>query len=194
MSANRSETTVARTTRETEVEVVLGGEGLTIDLPVPLFAHFLTAFFTTWGIGARVTARGDVAVDPHHLIEDVGLVLGQAVRARWAGYRGIERYGWALVPMDDARTEVALDLSGRPGCWIEQMPVGRMGDLEGDEVLPEFWQGLARSGGLTLHLVFQAGQNRHHRWESAFKAAGLAFRRATTARGQNALSTKGVIG
>jgi imidazoleglycerol-phosphate dehydratase len=188
-----SPTEVTRTTRETDIRVTLGGPTLDMVLPIPLFAHFLTACLTTWGVGARVVGSGDVAVDPHHLVEDVGLVLGEAIRLRWPGYEGIARYGWAVVPMDDARVEVAVDLSGRPGCWLEQVPEGRVADVDG-EALAEFWTGLARAAGLTVHVCFQAGQNRHHRWEAAFKALGLALRMATAPRGQGPLSTKGVIG
>jgi imidazoleglycerol-phosphate dehydratase len=185
--------TVTRTTRETSVQWTLapGGE-LSLELPVPLFRHFVSALLTTWGIGATVSATGDIDVDPHHLIEDVGITLGQALRAAWPEFRGVARYGWAIVPMDEAQATVAVDLSGRPGCWLVGVPEGRVADLDG-EALAEFWAGLARGGHLTLHARWDAGQNRHHRWEAAFKALGLALRQATAPRGDAVLSTKGVL-
>jgi imidazoleglycerol-phosphate dehydratase len=184
--------TTVRRTKETSVRVTLDAPTTVVTLPVPLLAHFLTATLTTWGLAAEIVGTGDVMVDPHHLVEDVGIVLGRALTNRWPGYRGLARYGWAVVPMDDARVTVALDLSGRAGAVLERPPAGRIGDLEG-EVLTEFWHGLARGGDLTVHVVFEAGQNRHHRWEAAFKGLGLALRMATVPRGTDALSSKGVI-
>jgi imidazoleglycerol-phosphate dehydratase len=188
----RAPTAIARRTRETEVQVILGAEVPGLDVAVPIFQHFLNACLTTWGCPARVEARGDTDVDPHHLVEDVGLVLGRALAEHWPGYRDIARYGWAVVAMDDARAEVALDLSGRAGSWLEKVPDGAVNGLEA-EVLSEFWHGMARGGELTLHVNFAAGNNRHHRWEAAFKALGLALRQATEPRA-GTLSTKGVIG
>ena len=142
--APHSGTRVTRTTRETRVDVELGGaSGITV--PVPFFGHLLDACTTTWGVPVMVEASGDVAVDPHHLVEDIGLVLGRAILGRWPGYRDVARYGWAIVPMDEARVEVAVDLSGRTGSWLADMPSGAVGGLEG-EVLEEFWPALARGG------------------------------------------------
>jgi imidazoleglycerol-phosphate dehydratase len=183
---------VERTTKETSVVVRLGTVG-SVDLAVPILGHFLTALLTTWGVPADVRGSGDVAVDPHHLVEDVGIVLGRAVRQAWPGYTGIARYGWAIVPMDEARVEVALDLSGRPGAWLEGFPAGPVGGVDG-EVFGEFYAGFARGAEATVHAVVRAGANRHHQWEAAFKATGLALRAATAPRGQDVLSTKGVIG
>lgn len=179
---------VTRTTRETRVDLELGGAS-GIAIPVPFFAHLLDACATTWGVPLMVEASGDVAVDPHHLVEDTGLVLGRAILGRWPGYRDVARYGWAIVPMDEARAEVAVDLSGRTGSWLADVPVGAVGGLEG-EVLEEFWPALARGAQLTLHVQMRAGRNRHHQWEAAFKALGLALRMATAVR-PGLLSTKG---
>ncbi len=188
--APHSGTRVTRTTRETRVDVELGGaSGITV--PVPFFGHLLDACTTTWGVPVMVEASGDVAVDPHHLVEDIGLVLGRAILGRWPGYRDVARYGWAIVPMDEARVEVAVDLSGRTGSWLADMPSGAVGGLEG-EVLEEFWTGLARGGQLTVHGQVRAGNNRHHQWEAAFKALGLALRMATAVR-PGLLSTKGML-
>lgn len=184
-------TRVERATRETRVSVELGA-ARGIELPVGMFSHLLDACATTWGTPVRVQAAGDTEVDPHHLVEDTGLVLGQALAARWPGYQGVARYGWAVVPMDEARVEVAVDLSGRAGSWLAQIPTGAINGLDG-EVLEEFWPALARGGQLTVHVEVRAGRNRHHQWEAAFKALGLALRQATAPRA-GTLSTKGVIG
>ncbi len=187
-----SPTLVTRTTRETEVTVGLDSATPGLKVAVPLFGHFLDACLTTWGHPVSVEARGDTDVDPHHLVEDVGIVLGRALAKHWPGYRNVARYGWAVVAMDDARAEVALDLSGRAGSFLDQVPEGPVNGLD-SEVLREFWHGLARGGELTVQLNIPAGQNRHHRWEAAFKALGLALRQATMIR-DGTLSTKGVIG
>ncbi len=185
-----SATRVTRITRETRVEVELGGaSGITV--PVPFFGHLLDACMTTWGVPVMVEASGDVAVDPHHLVEDTGLVLGRTILTRWPGYRDVARYGWAIVPMDEARVEAAVDLSGRTGSWLTDMPAGPVNGLEG-EVLEEFWPALARGGQFTVHVQVRAGRNRHHQWEAAFKALGLALRMAT-ARRPGLLSTKGML-
>lgn len=184
---------LTRETKETAVTVQLGGRVSGIEVPVPLFAHFLTALVTTWGVDVKIAASGDIDVDPHHLVEDVGIVLGRAVSEAYPGYRGIARYGYWILPMDDARVLVALDLSGRPGVWLRGFPEGPVAGLDG-EVLAEFLTGFTRGGGLTLHAEVQAGANRHHQWEATFKALGLALQMATRPRGEGALSSKGVIG
>ena len=184
---------LTRTTRETDVAVRLGGDGSEASTPIPIFTHFLEAMLRTWGQPAAVRATGDVAVDPHHLAEDVGIVLGQALGRFLPGYTGIARYGWSIVPMDDALAEVALDLSGRAGCHVTSEPEGPVGGVDG-EVFLEFFEGFCRGGTLTLHIAFRAGSNRHHRWEGAFKALGLALRAATAPREGGVLSTKGMIG
>lgn len=191
--AGRTAARVTRRTAETDVHVRLGTEETDIEIPVPILSHFLGASIRTWGIGAELKATGDVQVDPHHLAEDVGIVLGQALKEFLPGYAGIARYGWANVPMDDALVEVALDLSGRAGAFLTGLPDGPVGGVDG-EVFTEFMHGLCRGAACTLHLRVLAGTSRHHQWEAAFKALGLALRMATEERGEGVLSTKGMIG
>jgi imidazoleglycerol-phosphate dehydratase len=186
-------TEVTRETRETRVRVVLNASAPGLAVPVGFFRHMLTAAATTWGLPLTVEAAGDTDVDPHHLVEDVGIVLGQALREAWPGYAGLARYGWAVVAMDEARSAAALDLSGRTGAWVAGMPEQPVAGLD-SEVLVEFFHGLARGGTLTVHITGEAGVNRHHRWEAAFKALGLALRMATSPRGDGPLSSKGVLG
>ncbi len=183
---------VKRQTRETDVRLTLGGAAAELALPVPIFRHLLGAAVATWGLPLDLSATGDIDVDPHHLIEDVGIVLGQALASYLPGYRGVERYGFALVPMDDALAEVALDLSGRPGAYLANMPAGAVGGVDG-EVFAEFFHGFSRGALCTLHIALRAGANRHHAWEASFKAFGLALRQATLPRPGLMLSTKGVI-
>ena len=181
-----------RTTRETDVATEIGGDGTELRLPVPIFRHLLAALAATWGVALQVEATGDVDVDPHHLCEDVGITLGQAVAAYLPGYAGIARYGAALVPMDDALAEVALDLSGRAGAYLRGLPAGPVGGVEG-EVFAEFFRGLSRGAACTLHIELRTAEVRHHAWEAAFKACGLALRAAAAPRQGELLSTKGVI-
>ena len=190
--AERPACHVNRTTRETDVRLTLGGEAAQLDLPVPIFRHLLGAAAATWGLPLRLSATGDTLVDPHHLIEDVGIVLGQALADYLPGYSGVGRYGFALVPMDDALAEVALDLSGRAGAHLANMPDGAVGGVDG-EAFAEFFHGFSRGARCTIHVALRAGGNRHHAWEASFKAFGLALRQATLPRPGELLSTKGVI-
>lgn len=190
--AGQTSVELTRRTAETHVRVRLAAADTDIRIPVPILAHFLAAAFRTWGVRVEIEATGDVQVDPHHLAEDVGIVLGQTLGEYLPGYAGIARYGFAIVPMDEALVEAVLDLSGRPGAYLDALPDGSVGGVEG-EVFAEFLQGFCRGASCTLHIRALAGRNRHHQWEAAFKALGLALRMATADRGEGVLSTKGVI-
>ena len=185
-------TSITRTTRETDIRLQIGAAEAEVRTPVPVLTHFLTSLALTSALGLVVQASGDIEVDPHHLIEDVGIVLGQALFESTAGYAGIERYAERTVAMDDALASVAIDLSGRSGAYLHEFPAGSVG-VVATEALAEFFHGLARGGRITLHLRMLAGENVHHRLEAAFKALGLALRDALQPRGDGPLSTKGVI-
>ena len=186
-----------RTTRETEISLEITVDGQQAAVVATSFAplgHMLDALCLYAGIGGRVSAAGDVAVDPHHLIEDVGWVLGEAFDDLLSSREGIARYGLAVVPMDDALVRAALDFSGRAYC--------RLGGIA-TEVLAlgtdlgtwrEFFWAFCRTAGATLHLDVLAGENSHHVVEAMFKATGMALRQATALTGGGLLSTKGVIG
>jgi imidazoleglycerol-phosphate dehydratase len=142
-----------------------------------------------------VRAAGDLKVDQHHLVEDLGLTLGQALAKAWGDKRGLRRYGWAMIPMDESLVAVALDLSGRPflnfGLKLRQR---RLGSFD-TELISEFFRALCNQAGMTLHLIQLAGGNTHHVVEAAFKGLGRVLRQALErdARQRGVPSTKGTL-
>ena len=191
--------TVQRRTAETDIIVELnldGNQASSISTGIGFFDHMLTLFAKHGRFGLVVKANGDTYVDAHHTVEDVGLALGQALVKAVGDKIGIERYGDAWVPMDEALTQVVVDLSGRPylvfqGEW--NTPV--LGGNFETELVEDFFQALAMSGAMNLHVRNLYGRNTHHIIESMFKATGRALRKAVTINpdivGVN--STKGTI-
>jgi imidazoleglycerol-phosphate dehydratase len=142
-----------------------------------------------------VTARGDLEIDAHHTVEDVGICLGQAFYQALGDKRGIRRYGHALVPMDEALAEVVVDLSNRPHFeWRAQLPEGRVGQFD-TELVHEFLWKMALEGRFTLHVIIHYGRNTHHMIEAVFKALGRALDQATMLdpRVKGIPSTKGML-
>jgi imidazoleglycerol-phosphate dehydratase/histidinol-phosphatase len=187
--------TVQRKTNETNIVV-----SLDLDTPGPakldtglgFFDHMLEQIARNAGLGLQVTCAGDLHIDEHHTVEDVGLALGQALKEALGDKRGIGRYGFTL-PMDEARATAALDLSGRPWFVFEgKFPRENVGELP-SELVPHFFQSLSTTLGATLHLTVQ-GENTHHMIEALFKVFGRALR-AAIARGpgSDVPSTKGVL-
>jgi len=190
---------VARRTGETSVELrlVVDGSGqTTIATPVPFFSHMLDAFCRFGNLDVDLVASGDVEVDQHHTIEDVGLALGQALRDALGDRAGIRRVGSAFVPMDDALGFCAVDLSGRPYCAFDaKFDKRHQGDLELD-LVPEFFRALANASRANWHLKIQYGENEHHKVEALFKSAGRALAQAMErdpARAGVVPSTKGTL-
>jgi imidazoleglycerol-phosphate dehydratase len=189
---------VERATAETQVRVALDPEGqgrAEVSTGVGFLDHMLAAWARHALCDLSVRAAGDLAVDPHHTVEDVGIVLGQAVHRCLGDRAGIRRYGWALLPMDDALAQVALDFSGRPYLgWDVPLPAAVLGGFPSD-LAPEFWRAWAMSAAATLHVRLLAGVNAHHALEAVWKGAGLACRQAWEADGRIAgpLSTKGSL-
>lgn len=187
---------VSRRTAETTVmaRVALDRETpLAIRTNLPLFTHFLTAFATHSRLSVTVEASGDIEVDPHHLIEDVGIVLGQAVHQALGDRRGIARFGQRYLPMDEALVLCALDISGRGQLyWAGPFPDRPVNGVSA-EVWPEFFRAFAARAGITLHLVCVAGDNAHHVYEAAFKALGRALFEAVQQVSRDIPSTKGVL-
>lgn len=186
-----------RVTNETRVEVGLhldGGE-VAVDTGVPFFDHMLDQLGRHGRLGLRVSARGDLEIDAHHTVEDVGITLGEALTEALGDKRGINRYGDALVPMEEALAQVALDISGRPLLVYDaNIPAETIGQY--DTVLTEeFLQALCRSGGLTLHVTLLAGRNPHHCVEAIFKglARALGAAVARDGRADQIPSTKGTL-
>jgi imidazoleglycerol-phosphate dehydratase len=189
---------IERKTKETEIRVRLNLDGTgeaQVETGIGFFNHMLTAFTRFAYLDLILEAGGDLDVDAHHTIEDCGIVLGQALREACGDKIGIERIGEALLPMDEALVQVALDFSNRAYLvWDVQCPDGMVGEFP-VEMAEEFFRALAVQSGLTLHVRLLAGKNRHHILEAAFKgvgrALGLALRLNT--RYSGILSTKGVL-
>jgi imidazoleglycerol-phosphate dehydratase len=186
----------ARRTRETEVEVELALDGgpAEVETGLGFFDHMLEALALYAGWSLRIKARGDLEVDAHHLVEDVGLVLGQALAGALGDYSGRARYGSALTVMDDALSEVAVDAGRRPYLHFQvAWPQDRCGDFEVC-LIEEFWRALAGRAGLTLHILGRHGRNSHHLAEAVFKGVGRALAQALAPRQGGVFSAKGRLG
>ncbi|MDR2183676.1 MAG: imidazoleglycerol-phosphate dehydratase, partial [Clostridiales bacterium] len=151
---------------------------------VGFYDHMLELFAFRSGLGLEIRAKGDLHIDIHHTIEDVGIVLGRTLAEKLGDKAGIARYGSARIPMDECLAQVDIDISGRPFLVFNA-------DVK-DEMLEEFFRAFAFNAGITLHINLLYGKNEHHKCEAVFKAAGHALKQAMTAAG-GATSTKGVI-
>ena len=188
--------TLHRTTAETDVALSLcleGGE-TRISSGLAFFDHMLMQLARHGGLGLQVEARGDLPVDSHHLVEDVGLCLGDALREALGTRTGIARFAHAYAPLDEALARVVVDLSGRPWCEFHaELPPVVLGDGFQVEMVREFFVALAMRGGLALHADLLRGVNTHHKVEALFKALALALREAVSLRGGEVPSTKGTL-
>jgi imidazoleglycerol-phosphate dehydratase len=174
---------VVRKTKETDIQlrVKLDGTGLTdIDSGIPFLDHMLTLFAVHGFFDLDLTAVGDVEVDFHHTIEDVGLVLGEAISQGLDERRGIKRYGHAVVPMDDALAAVSVDLSNRPFVVCHVPGTIEFGIPITPTLAKEFFRAVANKGGMNLHINVAYGENDHHVIESIFKAFGRALDQAVS--------------
>ena len=188
-----------RTTSETSVSVRLDidGEGTTeISTGVGFFDHMLEQLGRHAAFNVQVKAKGDLHIDAHHTVEDVGIALGEALKGALGTKRGIRRFGWSIVPMEEALTRVALDLSGRPLLVYDvKVPAEAIGNYDPD-LTEEFFTAFTRSAGITLHVKLLAGKNSHHIVESVFKAVARALADAVSvesSRSSQIPSTKGVL-
>ena len=193
------QTTVLRTTKETDisVEIDLDGTGSSdVDTGVPFFDHMLDAFARHGLFDLKVRARGDIEVDAHHTVEDVGIVLGSAVARALGDKRGINRFGQRYVPMDEALVLAVIDISGRGQLHFEaDLPFGCVGAFD-TQLAREFFIAFAANAGITLHLRQVAGDNVHHLIEAMFKACGRALCEAVSLNARIAgelPSTKGSL-
>ena len=190
---------ITRNTLETQVSVKLNLDGTGVgkfDTGVPFLDHMLDQIARHGAIDLEVTAKGDLHIDAHHTVEDIGITLGQALAKALGDKKGLRRYGHAYVPLDEALSRVVVDLSGRPGlefhvaftrAWIGQFDV---------DLVNEFFQGLVNHAMVTLHIDNLRGTNAHHQAETVFKAFGRALRMAAEAdpRASGAIpSTKGAL-
>ena len=177
----RREARWERVTRETRIRarVLLDGRGLArIRTGIPFFDHMLTLFGAHGFIEMSLHAQGDLDVDSHHTVEDVGIVLGDAIANALGDRNGIRRYGFAVTPMDDAQASVAVDLSRRP-YLIVRVPPGEMTERSFNRSLAkEFFRALANHVGMNLHITVPYGENEHHILEAVFKSFGRALNQA----------------
>ncbi len=191
------ESYVSRRTKETEINVTLNldGEGVYwIHTGMPFFDHMLQLFSKHSIFDLELTAQGDLAVDGHHTVEDAGMCLGQALKKALGEKTGINRFGHAIVPMDDALVMIAADLSGRGYLAFDApMPSERIGDFD-TELVEEFFRALTAAGEFNLHVRLLAGRNTHHIIECIFKALACSLKvAAARTGGEEVPSTKGTL-
>ena len=178
-SMNKRTATVKRNTQETQIEVFLNldGEGKSeLDIGVPFLEHMVDQIARHGMFDINIKATGDLDIDAHHTVEDVGITLGQAFTKALADKKGIRRYAHAYVPLDEALSRVVIDCSGRPGLeYNVNYPRARVGDFDVDLIF-EFFQGFINHAMMTLHIDNLRGRNSHHIAETIFKAFGRAQR------------------
>ncbi|WP_243320947.1 imidazoleglycerol-phosphate dehydratase HisB [Geothrix sp. SG200] len=188
--------TLTRATTETRVKLSLsldGGEAR-IRTGLGYFDHMLMQLARHGGFGLEVEATGDLPVDSHHLVEDVGLCLGDALKSALGDRAGLARFAHAYVPLDEALARVVVDLSGRPWCEFHaDLPPVVLGDGFQVEMVREFFIALAMRGGLAVHADLIRGVNTHHKVEALFKALAKALHQATRLEGAEVPSTKGTL-
>ncbi|MGV8074468.1 MAG: imidazoleglycerol-phosphate dehydratase HisB [Syntrophobacteraceae bacterium] len=182
MTSNLRKGVVERSTKETRIKLELtidGAGNAEFQTGVPFLEHMLTLFAVHGLFDLRIDAAGDLSVDAHHTVEDIGICLGDALKKALGDRSGIKRYGAATIPMDEACASVVLDLSNRPYlvCGLPEL-APRVG-LFDTELIPEFFRALCTHGGVTLHIQVHYGSNTHHIIEAVFKAFGRALDEAT---------------
>ena len=190
------EAEINRRTKETDIclRLNLDGEGKTaLDTGIGFFDHMLDALSRFGLLDLAVTCKGDLRVDGHHTVEDVGICLGMALKEALGDRQGIRRFGSSYVPMDEALTFTALDFSNRPYLVFDaEMPQPMIGDYDSCLTV-EFMRAVAVNGGITLHQKCLYGANAHHITEGLFKSFGMAVRDAVRQEGDGVVSTKGVL-
>lgn len=174
---------VERNTRETQIKICLDLDGRgqsNLETGLPFFEHMLDQVARHGMLDLDIQAKGDLEIDAHHTVEDVGIVFGQALAKALGDKQGIKRYGHAYVPLDEALSRVVVDFSGRPGlAFRASFPRARVGDFDVD-LTHEFFQGFVNHAGVTLHVDNISGDNSHHIAETIFKAFGRALRMASS--------------
>lgn len=197
MQGGRS-SAVSRKTNETDIHLSLGVDGsgeVSIETDVPFLNHMLDLFAKHGQFDLKVDARGDVDIDDHHTVEDIGICLGQTLREALGDKAGIKRYASVFVPMDEALAQVVVDISNRPHFELRgEFPAANVGSFT-VELVHEFLWKLALEARITLHVIVHYGRNTHHMVEAVFKALGRALDEATTIdpRVKGVPSTKGVL-
>ncbi len=189
---------VARKTKETSitVEINLDGTGKsTVSTGIPFLNHMLDLFARHGLFDLKISAVGDLQIDCHHTIEDLGIVLGEAIAKAAGDKKGIRRYGWCILPMDEALAMVSLDLSGRPYLVYDLVPpAAKVKDID-TRLFHEFFQALSVKSGMNLHIKLMKGEEAHHAFEAVFKAFAKSLDQAVSydSRISGVLSTKGML-
>lgn len=187
---------IERKTEETDIQVELelyGSGKSKVDTGIGFFDHMLEAFSKHSLVDLNITCKGDTYIDFHHSVEDVGIVIGQALRDAIYPIKSVERYSNAVVVMDEAAVESCLDLSNRAFLVYDVNLIGKVGEFD-VELAEEFFRAVVSSAGLTLHVVCKRGKNRHHILEAVFKSFAVALRRSITKNERIGIpSTKGIL-
>ena len=185
-----------RETKETKIELTLDVDGTgqsSASTGIPFFDHMLEQLGKHGGWDLRIEAEGDLEIDTHHTIEDVGIVLGTAFKDALGDKAGVRRFASAVVPLDEALVQVALDLSGRPFLVYEVDPKSEWIGTFDPQLTEEFWRAFAFAAGITLHMRSLAGKNGHHIIEASFKGVARSLRDAVKIEGTGVPSTKGAL-
>ncbi len=185
-----------RSTKETTIDLDLEVDGSGVasaSTGIPFFDHMLEQLGKHGGLDLRIVATGDLDVDTHHTVEDVGIVLGTALKEALGDKAGVRRFASALVPLDEALVQVALDLSGRPFLVYDVDPVAEFIGTFDPQLAEEFWRAFAFGAGITLHLRSLSGRNGHHVIEASYKGVARALRDAVSIEGTGVPSTKGTL-
>jgi imidazoleglycerol-phosphate dehydratase len=185
-----------RVTKETTIDLVLEIDGAgtaSASTGIPFFDHMLEQLGKHAGFDLTIDASGDLEVDLHHTVEDVGIVLGTAFKEALGDKAGVRRFASALVPLDEALVQVALDLSGRPFLVYDVDPVAEWIGTFDPQLAEEFWRAFANSAGVTLHIRSVTGRNGHHVIEASFKGVARSLRDAVRIEGTAVPSTKGSL-
>ncbi|MFV1991804.1 MAG: imidazoleglycerol-phosphate dehydratase HisB [Acidimicrobiales bacterium] len=196
--ADRS-TTIERKTNETDIRLTLQVDGsgiIAVQTGLPFFDHMVNQLAKHGGMDLDLRCAGDLSIDAHHTVEDVGIALGEALSVALGDKRGVRRFASSRVPLDEALAEVALDLSGRPYLhYAVDFPGEKiLSDPPFDpQLLEEFWRALVTAAGWTLHIDLVRGRNTHHIIEASFKAVARAVRDAVRVESEDLPSTKGVL-
>lgn len=194
--------TRTRSTKETAIEITVdldGGGEARVETGLPFFDHMVAQLGKHGGFDLTVRAEGDLSVDAHHTVEDVGIALGECIREALGDKAGVRRFASIDLPLDEALISVALDLSGRPYLHYDVDPGGGaeaypLGTPPFDpQLAEEFWRALATAAGITLHVRMISGRNTHHILEASFKAVARALRDAVRVEGRGVPSTKGTL-
>lgn len=187
---------IQRETKETKIDLAVdldGSGAASSSTGIPFFDHMLEQLGKHGGWNLRIEAVGDLEIDTHHTIEDVGIVLGTAVKEALGDKAGVRRFASALVPLDEALVQVAVDLSGRPFLVYDIDPVSEWIGTFDPQLAEEFWRAFVVACGITLHMRSLSGRNGHHVIEASFKGVARALRDAVKIEGAGIPSTKGTL-